>query len=203
MTEKRKLQKEQTRARIVAAAMRVYSGHGFSAPTTAIAGEAQVSHGSIFVHFPTVESLLLCLLDSFSQDIGGEMHSLSESGGDIEKLLGLHINALIRHEAFYKRLITEAVYLPEEAKNTFIAIQSTVSIHFLQALEPEIKAGKIKDIPFYMLFNTWLGLVHYYLLNGELFAPRESVLLRYKNTLIECFMDLIKTNSTTKRRNQK
>ena len=192
MTEKRKLQKEQTRARIVAAAMKVYSEHGFSAPTTAIAFEAQVSHGSIFVHFPTVESLLVCLLDSFSQDITAELHRLSESGRDIEKLLAMHIDVLIKHEGFYKRLTKEAVYLPEEAKNTFIAIQSTVSIHFLQVLEREIDAGKIKQIPFHMLFNTWLGLIHYYLLNGELFAPGESVLTRYKNTLIECFVALIK-----------
>jgi len=192
MASIRKLQKEQTRERIITAAIKVYSEQGFSTPTTTIADEAQVSHGSIFVHFPTVESLLICLLDSFSQNITNELHSLSESGGNIEKLLDMHINVLIQHEDFYKRLIKEAVYLPEEAKNTFIAIQSTVSIHFLQALEQEINAGKIKPIPFHMLFNTWLGLIHYYLLNGELFAPKDSVLTRYKDTLIECFMALIR-----------
>jgi len=192
MAGQRQMQKERTREKIIAAATKVYSEQGFSAPTTAIASEAQVSHGSIFVHFPTVESLLLCLLDSFSQDLTLELHALSESGGDIEKLLAMHIDVLIKHEGFYKRLTKEAVYLPEEAKNTLIAIQSTVSIHFLQALEREIDAGKIKSIPFHMLFNTWLGLIHYYLLNGELFAPRESVLLRYKDTLIKCFIALIR-----------
>jgi len=191
MANIRKLQKEQTKERIVAAAIKVYSEQGFSTPTTAIADEAHVSHGSIFVHFPTVESLLMCLLDSFLQDITVELHSLCESD-DIEKLLAMHIDVLIKHEDFYKRLTREASYLPEEAKNTFIAIQSTVSIHFLQALEHEISVGKIKDIPFHMLFNTWLGLIHYYLLNGELFAPHDSVLTRYKNKLIECFMALIK-----------
>jgi AcrR family transcriptional regulator len=192
MPEKRKLQKAQTRERIIVAALKVYSEQGFSSPTTAIADEAQVSHGSIFVHFPTVESLFLCLLDDFSQDINSELHSLAEYGNDITKLLEKHIDILIKHEGFYKRLTKEAVYLPEEAKNTFINIQSTVSIHFLQALEQEISAGKIKPIPFHMIFNTWLGLIHYYLLNGDLFAPKESVLMRYKSTLIECFMALIK-----------
>ena len=191
MANARKLQKEQTRERIITAAMKVYSEQGFSTPTAVIADEAQVSHGSIFVHFPTVESLLICLLDSFSQDITMELHSLRESSG-IEKLLAMHTDVLIKHEGFYKRLTREAAYLPEEAKNAFIAIQSTVSIHFLQALEQEISAGKIKDIPFHMLFNTWLGLIHYYLLNSELFAPQDSVLTRYKNNLIECFMALIK-----------
>jgi len=192
MTGKRKLQKEQTREKIIAAAIKVYTEHGFSAPTTAIADEAQVSHGSIFVHFPTVESLLICLLESFSQSISSELHLLSIYGGDIEKLLDMHIGVLIQYEDFYKRLIKEAVYLPKEAKNTFIAIQSTLSIHFSQALQHEMSAGKIKNIPLHMLFNTWLGLVHYYLINGELFAPRDSVLKCYKKTLIDCFIALIR-----------
>ena len=192
MAEKRKQQKAQTRERIISAAIKVYSEQGFSSSTTMIADEAQVSHGSIFVHFPTVESLLLCLLDGFSKDISSEIHSLSENENDIKKLLEVHVDTLIKHEDFYKRLVTEAVYLPEEAKNTFIAIQSTLSIHFLEILETEISRGKIKNIPFHLLFNTWLGLVHYYLLNCDLFAPGESVLTRYKDTLIECFLSLIK-----------
>ena len=188
---KRQIQKVLTREKIIATAMKVYSEHGFSASTSVIANEAGLSHGSIFLHFPTVESLLVCLLEVFAQEIKVELHSLSESG-DIAKLLNMHISILIKYEKFYKRLISEAVYLPEEAKNTFIAIQSTVSIHFMQVLEHEKNAGGIKNVPFHILFNTWLGLVHYYLLNGSLFAPEESVLKRYKNTLIKCFIALIK-----------
>ena len=188
----RVLQKAQTREKIITAAIKVYSEYGFSAPTALIAKEAQVSHGSVFVHFPTVEKLLICLLELFSGDMNTDLHSLSRSGRNIAKLLDMHMNALIKHESFYKRLVNEAVYLPEEARNTFIAIQSTVSIHFFRALEREIKAGKIKKLPFHILFNTWLGLVHYYLLNGDIFAPRKSVLTRYKIPLIRSFLSLIK-----------
>jgi len=192
MGDKRRLQKAQTREKIITAAMKVYSEYGFSAPTTVIAKEAHVSHGSIFVHFPTVECLLICLLEVFSKDINTEIHSLSEYSNEIAILLDMHINVLIKYESFYTRLIKEAVYLPDEAKNTFIVIQSTLSVHFLEALKQDITGGKIKDVPFHMIFNTWLGLVHYYLLNGDLFAPHDSVLQRYKNTLIECFIALIK-----------
>jgi len=192
MPGKRLIQKAQTREKIIAAAIKVYSECGFSAPSSAIADEAQVSHGSIFVHFPTVESLLVCLLEIFSNDINIELHSLSESGNDIAKLLAMHLNVLIKYENFYRRLVTETVYLPPEAKNTFIAIQSTVSIHFFEALKHKINAGEIKNLPFHMLFNTWLGLVHYYLLNGALFAPRGSVLKRHKNILIKSYLALIR-----------
>jgi AcrR family transcriptional regulator len=192
MTKKRALQKERTRERIITAAFKVYSEQGFTATTSAIAHEAGVSHGSVFVHFPTVESLLLCLLDSFARDMKNEIHALEDSGGDIERLLDLHIGVLIRHEGFYKRLITEAALLPREAKHELVAIQSTVSIHFTQALAPRIEAGSVKDIPFHMIFNTWLGLVHYYLMNAELFAPDSSVLTRYKSSLTKTFLALMK-----------
>ena len=192
MPGNRQKQKAQTRIKIINAAIRVYSEKGFSVPTTAIAKEAEVSHGTLFVHFPTVESLLLCLLDVFSRDIINELHLLSHHDNDIIILLGQHIDVLIKYEDFYKRLVKEAVYLPGEAKNTFIEIQSMVSISFLQAIEQDIKEGKIKNIPFHMLFNTWLGLIHYYLLNSDLFSPHGSVLQRYKSTLVECFITLIK-----------
>jgi AcrR family transcriptional regulator len=192
MAEKRQMQKAQTKEKIAAAALKVYSENGFSTPTIAIANEAQVSHGSIFVHFPTVDDLLVCSLENFSKEIEKELHLLSDPANDITALLEMHLDVLIKHEDFYKRLIKETVYLPEEARNTFIAIQSTVSIHFLQALDEDINEGRIKDLPFHMIFNIWMGLVHYYLLNGDLFAPKGSVLKQYKNSLIECFLTLIR-----------
>jgi len=192
MAENRQMQKAQTKERIAAAAFKIYSENGFSTPTATIANAAHVSHGSIFVHFPTVEDLMISSLENFSKEIEKELHSLSGSVNDITALLEMHIDVLIKHEDFYKRLITEAVYLPEEARNTFIAIQSTVSIHFLQALEGEMDKGRIKDIPFHMIFNTWLGLIHYYLLNSDLFTQEGSVLKLHKNNLIECFLELIR-----------
>jgi AcrR family transcriptional regulator len=192
MATKRTLQKELTRERIIAAAFRVYSEQGFTATTSAIAHEAGVSHGSVFVHFPTVESLLLCLLDSFSQDMKNEILVLEDSGGDIEKLLDMHIGVLIRHEDFYKRLITEAALLPKEARHELVAIQSMVSIHFMQALEPLMDAGTVKGIPFHMIFNTWLGLVHHYLMNAELFTPDGSVLTHHRSALTTTFLALVR-----------
>ena len=191
MQTKRHEQKEMTRQKIIDTAFFLYSQQGFSVPTSTIAQEAGISHGTIFVHFPTVGDLLISSLDAFSKEIKEELLLLSDSNNDIATLLSMHIDVLIKHEDFYKRLIKETVYLPEETKNTFIAIQSTVSIHFLQALEEKMAEGKIKDVPFHMIFNTWMGLVHYYLLNSDLFAPNGSVLRLYKDTLIKCFLTLI------------
>ena len=186
------MQKAQTREKIIAAAVKVYSEDGFSAPSAAIAEEARVSHGSVFVHFPTVEDLMIGSLENFSYEIKRELDLLSGHMSNIVSLLNMHIDVLIRHEDFYKRLIKESVYLPEEAKNTLIVIQSMVSIHFMHALEEETYKGKIKDLPFHMIFNTWLGLIHYYLMNSELFAPNDSALRVHKKLLIESFLTMIR-----------
>ena len=196
MSEKRTLQKERTREAIITAAMKVYAEQGLSAPTSAIAIEANISHGSIFLHFPTVDNLLVSILDFFSREMTTELHALSEANTDIQTLLAMHIDVLIRHESFYKRLIAEATRLPYEARSQLIAIQSTLSIHFSQALKNQIGAGTIKPVPFHILFNTWLGLIHYYLLNSDLFAPGESVLKTHKDMLIECFVTLIENHYT-------
>lgn len=192
MKNKRQLQKEATKKHIIATAIRVYAKNGFTTPTSTIAKEAGVSHGVIFAHFPTLHDLLTCILQNFSDEIGAKLHALSESDGSIAKLLTLHLSILEEYEGFYRRLISETPLLPDEAKNTMIAIQSMASFHFSKALEKGIKLGSIKNIPLCMLFNTWLGLVHYYLQNSDLFAPNASVLGRYKNELVNSFSVLIK-----------
>jgi hypothetical protein len=41
------------------------------------------------------------------------------------------------------------------------------------------------------MFNTWVGLINYYLMNRDLFAPGESVISRYGQRLVEHYMNLI------------
>lgn len=191
-SNKRQLQKENTRKKIIESAYRLYAEKGFTTTTSAVAKEADVSHGTIFVHFPTLDDLLACLLQNFGDTVGTTLHSLAEGNRSVEDFLKTHIAVLEEYEDFYRRLITEISLLPDEAKTTFIFIQSTVSFHFSKVVEQEIQQKAIKNLPVHMLFNTWIGLVNYYLQNKELFAPDASVLKRYKSELIRVFLKLIK-----------
>jgi AcrR family transcriptional regulator len=189
---KRQIQKMNTRNRIIETAYRVFSEKGFSAATSVIAKEAGISHGSIFVHFPTLNDLLVCLLSDFGDKIGTSMHALTKNCDSIESLLDEHLNVLEEYEAFYTRLISEINLLPSEAKSTFVMIQSIVAFHFSSIVEREIEKGTVKKLPTHMLFNTWLGLVHYYLQNREFFSsPNESVLRRYKAEILSTYLNLI------------
>jgi len=188
---KRRLQKEATRERIIKTAIAVYSSRGFSTPTAAIAREAGIAHGSIFVHFPTREILQQSVLERFAREVGDRLHKLSVRNSSIKELLYAHISALEDYESFYKRLISETSSLPRETKTLLVSVQSIMSHHLGVVIERGQKNGTVRDIPLHILFNMWIGLLHYYLQNSELFAPGASVLGRYKKELVNSFVKLI------------
>ncbi|HHV65698.1 MAG TPA: TetR/AcrR family transcriptional regulator [Peptococcaceae bacterium] len=189
----RQVQKFNTRKKIIDTAYRIFSEKGFSVPTSVIAKEAGVSHGSIFVHFPTLNNLLVCLLSDFGDKMGRSLHILAKKCDSLEDLLNEHLNVLEENEAFYTRLISEKNRLPDEAKSTFAFIQSTVAFHFSSVVEREIEKGTVKKLPVHMLFNTWLGLVHYYLLNREFFAGFNGPVIRkYRGELLSTYLNLIR-----------
>ena len=189
---KRTLQKEMTRDRIIRAAMKLYLVNGISNTTTdAVSKEANLSHGAIFVHFATREDLLINVLERFSKEIGNEIHDIASAEGDLQSILIAHLKVLEEYERFYTELIKNTDSLPREAGNMLISLQSILSRHFSVAIERAQGEGTVKDLPLYIIFNTWLGLVHYYLMNAAFFAPGESVLKRYEKELVGNFMVLI------------
>lgn len=189
----RQIQKLNTRKKIIETAYKVFSEKGFSVPSSIIAKEAGVSHGSIFAHFPTMNDLLISLLSDFGDKMGSSLHILAKKCNSVENLLKEHLKVLKEYETFYSRLISEKNRLPNEAKNTFAIIQSTVAFHFSSVIEREIEKGMVKKLPVHMLFNIWLGLVHYYLLNKDFFSDsNESVIKRYGSELLSTYLNLIK-----------
>jgi len=189
---KRQIQKEATRENIARVAMHMYSQQGFFVSTNEIAKEAGVAHGSIFAHFHTREELQICTLNRIAEELGEKLHALALAGEDLQKLLCAHIDILNEYETFYTHLISDLPSLPTEAQQTMISIHSIASYHFAASIEKGIQNEEIKNIPSHMLFNVWISLLHYYLQNKVLFAPKESVLTRYKDTLISTYLALIR-----------
>jgi len=198
MPSKRQAQKEQTRKKILQAACQVFSEEGFGSTTQAVAKRAGVSHGAVFAHFPTVGDLLSALLTEFGDSIGARLHRLAENKQGMEELLAEHLAALAEYEAFYVRLLSERSRLPGGARSTLLSIQSAVAFHFYEVATREIREKKVKNLPPHMLFNLWLGLVHYYLLNKDLFSPEEPVLKRYKTELLGSYLTLIQNEEESK-----
>jgi AcrR family transcriptional regulator len=188
---KRQLQKAATKELILRSARKMYSNQGFSVSANAIAQEAGVAHGTIFVHFPSREVLQFQTLEQFASELGNKLHNLANAGENIKELLYAHISILEDYEPFYKNLLMELHALPQDTQMILVSLQSIISLHFGTAIALGQKAGTIKDIPSYMLFNTWIALLHYYLQNSGQFAPGKSVLKQRKKELVDSFYALI------------
>ena len=189
---KRKKQKEETARRIIKTAFKVYSEHGFKAPTSLIAKEAGVAHGSVFLHFPTLDDLLIRLVKEFSCSVSVRINELSQTAENIDELLNGHLDILSDYENFYCVLITETTLLPGEAKAVFTGLTEGLSARFDRLVTDGIEDGTLKRLPANILFNAWIGLVHYYIQNKTLFPAAGSVLKRYKKQLIFTYCELIR-----------
>ena len=188
----RQKQKIQTRKHIIDVALNQLARDGLTTTRTSdIASAAEVSHGTVFAHFSTREILLDAVIEEFGMRITKRLHELVSGNCEMKEVLEAHLRGISEYEAFYTRLVSEVRLLHEGARNSWVMIQSAISFHIIQVAEREIMASKIRDMPVNLLFNTWIGLIHYYLANGDLFAPGGSVLERYSKQLVEHYINLI------------
>jgi len=191
----RKKQKLQTRNRLIETALEQFAKNGLAATRTSdIAEAAQVSHGTLFAHFPTREALIDEVIEEFGSRITRRLHELVVGSCGVREALEAHLKGLREYEEFYTRLISEAAVLHDGARNALIMIQSSISFHLIQAAEREIKAGRLMEQPVDLLFNTWVGLIHYYLMNRELFSPGDSVIEKHGRRLTDHYLKLISNN---------
>jgi AcrR family transcriptional regulator len=189
----RQEQKVVTRDRLVNAAMVLFARKGIAETTTAdVAKSIRMSHGVVFLHFPTRDDLVIAVIDEFGRRLSAEFRQAFEHDLGLRAVLHAHLRVLAELEPFYARLVTEAPMLPPKVRSTLMLLHAAVSYELFQALERERKAGRARKIERPLLFNTWIGLVHHYLVNRDVFATGNSVIAEQGEILVNHFMALIK-----------
>lgn len=192
----RQAQKEQTRRKLLDVAFVEFGSRGIMATRMSdIAKAAEVSHGTVFAHFESQEILIAAVIEEFGEKIGIRTHELANNCGGVREILEAHLMGIGEFEAFYTRLIIEARLLPQVARDTLIGIQSGISFHLRQAAKNEMEAGTIAKMEISLMFNTWLGLINYYMANSDLFAPGGSVIERHGKNLLEHYMRLLEVKN--------
>lgn len=185
----RKEQKERTGKLIVETAMAEFSAKGFSGTNTReIAVSAGISHGSVFVHFPTREDLIMAVVLEFGKRVSDQMSALPTDSESIRDILSSHLDVLAKHELLYTRLVTESAVLPETARSELARIQSIISSRLAGAVHYQTELGQIKDLPFPILFNSWVALLNHYLANREWFCPGKPVIPTLGGQLLDYFI---------------
>ncbi len=188
----RQQQKEETRKELIRTAYRLFSDQGILCTRMSdIALAAGVSHGTVFLHFSTQEALITQVVELYCGEIAEHTHEPADSGGSLRDVLTAHLKGIGEFEPFYTRLVIENRLLPTGARDAWINLQSVISFHISQALSREIESGAV-PVPHDMLFNLWIGLVHHYLANGDLFVPGEHVIEHCGQALIDNYLKLVK-----------
>ena len=189
----RQEQKAATRDRLVNAAMALFARKGIVQTTTAdIAKSIRMSHGVVFLHFPKRDDLVIAVIDEFGRRLGVEFRQALEQDLGLRAVLRAHLRVLAEFEPFYARLVTEAPLLPPKVRSTLLMLHAAVSQRLFLALERERKAGRARRLERPLLFNTWIGLVHHYLVNRDLFATGDSVISEHGDALVQHLMTLVK-----------
>lgn len=189
---KRELQRKQTYEKILIAAEKVFSSEGFIKPSIQqIAKEAGAAHGTVFLHFHSQENLILRVIEKLGLSIALKIHESMEQRHSLRDILNAHLSAIEAHESLYSHLIMDLHGLPYEASQTVINTQSIISHHMERVVEELKQSHKVKDVPIHMIFNMWIGLVHYYLMNRQLFSPDQSVIAQHRDELITSFLQLL------------
>ncbi len=188
----RKEQKRQTRQQIISTAAELFSEAGLNATKVGdIAKRAGLAHGSVFAHFSTKEELVTAVVGEVGAQIANRVRHLTSQGGSIRKVLQGHLDGLMEFESFYTCLVLEGPLLPEDARRVLVEIQSAIASHLEEVFEREISEGKIRRLPLHLAFNTWIGLLHHYLSNRDLFASGGSVLKKWGKKLLNYYMELL------------
>ena len=187
--------KRQSRQRVVDAARVLFAERGLARTRTAeIASRAGLSHGGMFVHFASRDALLTEVVGQIGRTITDRLHELVAADADLPQVLRAHLQCIQECEATYAALLRESRLLPEDVLRTWVGVQSAIAVHLAEPAQAAMDSGRIHAMPMHLVYNTWVGLVHHYLMNRELFAPETSVIARRGDELIAHFLSMVCVN---------
>lgn len=187
----RQLQKERTRELILKTSYDLFCKNGFlNTRMSDIAKECKVSHGTVFLHFKSQDTLIFQVVSLYCKKIAEKTSTAFSLKGDCAKFLDAHLEVINEYEDFYVKLMTENTLLPVLARDEWINMQSIISHHFISTFENVLKE-ELRNVPSFFLYNMWIGLVHHYLANSDLYSVNGCVIKENKKLLIENYLMLI------------
>jgi AcrR family transcriptional regulator len=181
-----------TRQRVLRAATRLVERRGFAGTRTIdVARATQLSEGAVFMHFPSREALNLAVAAELGRAITDRLHALVSDGCDLRAALLAHVQCLEENEDVYRCLLREGPLLPKGFQRTWTGLQSAVAHHLQRAAAVDLADKKLRRVAPHLLFNTWIGLLHHYLINRELFVTSGSVMKKHGRMLVDHYLALL------------
>ncbi len=188
----REAAKQETRRRLLEAAGRVFVRDGFlEATTAAIAREAGVAHGTLFLHFPSRDALLLSVVEGLLHDLGSTLHQACFRADGLGQLCGLFLNALSKEEDRYWALVRDLPRFPLPLKRAVFATFAGITAHFTEVIERGQAAGTIRAIPPAVANALFFGTLNHYFLYRDLMTPDGRVVATQGERLLHSFVEMM------------
>ncbi|HEV7326442.1 MAG TPA: TetR/AcrR family transcriptional regulator [Bosea sp. (in: a-proteobacteria)] len=190
----RERQRVETRRDLVQAGLRIVAKNGFANTTTAaIAREIGRAHGTVFVHFPTRESLVIELVNEIGRIVTARLAGIPSDNMGLAQALDAHLAALGDQEVLLCQVLRETTALPPSARALLFALQSGIAVRIRAGLDHDIAAGKARAFDPVALANIWIALTNHYLINRDLFAPEGSVIAAHGDMLKQHLLSIVAT----------
>lgn len=184
--------KRRTRQLILEAAARRFVQEGFLEATTAsIAQEAGVAHGTLFLHFPDRDALLLAVVEELLYQLGSDLHRACFRATDLGSLVRLFLDSLSKNETMYGSLVRDLPRFPLPLKRTVFATFAALTAHFTEIVERGQAQGVVRSIPPAMANAFFFGTLNHFFLYRDLMTPDGRVVPTLGEPFRDAFLKMI------------
>ena len=190
---KRQAQKQFTREKIIGAAKQIFIEKGIiNTATSQIAEAAGIAHGTLFLHFPNKDSLVIELLDVELAKFSDNIKQLILETTDVKAILDQYLDLIQAEEGFFSSLARELPNYKDELRRKILFRESLIREHFHQVIENGIEQKIYADIDIPSTLNFLFGTINYYLSLKTSFVQEGSVIEKFHDQIIDVFMKILK-----------
>ena len=174
------------------AAARRFVQDGFlEATTLAIARDAGVAHGTLFLHFADRDALLLAVVERLLVDLGTTLHRAYFQAEDLESLCRLFLVSLAGMEDSYGALVKDLPRFPLPLKRRVFAAFASITAHFTEVIEKGQKRGILRAIQPEIANALFFGTLNHFFLYRDLMTSDGRVVPAYGEALVDSFIQLM------------
>ncbi|HVP28027.1 MAG TPA: TetR/AcrR family transcriptional regulator [Myxococcota bacterium] len=163
---------ETRRAQILDAALRLWMRQGFHAtPVDAVAREAGVAKGTIYLYFPTKEAMLAALVDRHS--LLPAIEELTQRLGDVPPERAIPLIASELWQRLKERaplialLMREVSFRPEHARIFLERVVLPANRRFAAYLDRFVERGVLRPCDTFAAGRVFLGMLVMFVLSQE------------------------------------
>jgi AcrR family transcriptional regulator len=156
---------EQTRSRILDAALDVFARKGYhEASVDEIVDQSRTSKGSIYFHFPNKQRLFLALVDKFADAL--ERHvteAIAQEEAGMRRVriaLEAVLNTFGRYRSLAKILLVQAVGLGSVFEEKRLEVHQRFALLIQHYLDQAVEVGDIEPTDTELVAYAWMGAIN-------------------------------------------